>query len=90
MPRDLVQIDNALFVVATPPLEKGGAGSGNFGHSSRQGIRGGSGGGGGFGGGAGGFSLDDDGYPVLPAEDKKLIERATEENAAAFRQPSYA
>ncbi len=46
MPRDIVQIDNALFVIATPPLEKGGAGSGNFSHSGRIGVRGGSGGGG--------------------------------------------
>lgn len=47
--RVIVQIDNMLFV--TTDLAKGGAGSGNFGHSGRTGIRGGSGGGG-VGGGA--------------------------------------
>lgn len=42
--RDIMQIGNALFVT-TAPLDKGGPGSGNFGHSGRSGLRGGSGGG---------------------------------------------
>jgi hypothetical protein len=48
--RVIKQVDNALFV-ETEPLKKGGAGSGNFGHSGRAGIVGGSGGGAAGGGG---------------------------------------
>ena len=56
--RIIVQIDNMLFV--TTDLAKGGAGSGNFSHSGREGLRGGSGGGGtGAGGGGASFNFNE-------------------------------
>lgn len=53
--RKVETVGNMLFL-DTVPVQKGGTGSGNFGHSGRQGIRGGSGGGGMLGGG--GMSLE--------------------------------
>lgn len=82
MPRDIIQIDNMLFVA--PTLTKGGPGSGNFGHSGGAGGAGNPGGSGGGGGGGAGFKFDEDGLPVLNAKDTRLIERATEENANNF------
>ena len=71
MQRVIQEVNGQLVVVVIDEndnndLQKGGAGSGNFSHSGRTGIRGGSGGGGGGGGGGKG-NVD-----VKSADDKTL------------------